>query len=96
MELVKYTDEDAKALGIPTAGAMNMMRIYVKQVAGTPLAPKALIKDNMSPAQVQNTLFAAVMTGQEMGFTPMQALVHFVNIPEGGDYVPSFKPMRLD
>lgn len=29
-------------------------------------------------------------------FTPMQALVHFVNLPEGGDYVPSFKPMRLD
>jgi hypothetical protein len=83
MQLVNYTDEDAKALGIPTAGAMNMMRIYVKQVAGTPLAPKALIKDNMNPQQVQNTLFAAVMTGQEMGFTPMQALRSYWLSPDG-------------
>lgn len=77
--LVKYSDADAASIGLPTPGALNMMNVFCKSMVGTPFLPKSFAEKG-NPT---GTLLAVVLTGREMGFTPMQALRSYWLSPDG-------------
>src|SRR5690242_9750030 len=80
--LAKYTDEDARSIGMPTPGALNLLSIFAKQMVGTPFLPRSIFKDMSSP-QASATLLAVILTGREMQFSPMQSLRAFWMSPDG-------------
>jgi hypothetical protein len=75
----KYTDEDAKALGLPTPGQMNLMNRVVKQLEGTPFVPK-WIAETQNPG---GTLLAVMLRGRSLGFAPMACPDIFWKDPAG-------------
>lgn len=77
--LVKYSDADAKSIGLPTPGALNMLAVFCKSMIGTPFLPRSFA-DKGNPA---GTLLAVVLTGHEMGFSPMQAIRSYWLSPDG-------------
>lgn len=80
----KYTDEDALNLGLPTPGAMNVLKVWAREMTGTPFFPPSL---GSNP----NTILAVVMTGREMGLSPMQSMRSYWLSPDGrlGQYADS-------
>jgi len=76
LALEKYSEQDAASVGLPSPGAMNLLRIFAKQMQGTPFFPKGL-GDN------PGTIMAVVLTGREMGLDPMQSLRGFYLSPDG-------------
>ena len=74
-----YTDQDAKSIGLPTPGALNMLSTLVEQLKGTPLVPKS-IANTPNPG---GTLFAFALMGREYGLTPMAATQSFFVSPDG-------------
>lgn len=80
--LTRYSDEDARSIGMPTPGALNLLSIFAKQMVGTPFLPRSIFKDMNSP-QASATLLAVILTGREMQFSPMQSLRAFWMSPDG-------------
>jgi hypothetical protein len=74
--------EDYALVGLPSENSIRALKVFCKQLVGTPFLPKSLVKDQ-SEEQQAGTLLAVCLTGREMNLTPMQSLRSFWLSPDG-------------
>ncbi len=74
-----YSEEDAKALGLPNPSTLNFLNKFVKRMIGTPFVPR-WIAESANPA---GTLLACILRGRELDFKPMESLEVFWKSPDG-------------
>lgn len=77
--LMKYSEADMQSVGLPSPGALNALSVFCKSMTGTPFLPRSFA----DKGNAAGTLLAVVLTGREMGFTPMQSLRAFWLSPDG-------------
>lgn len=77
------TDEEYALVGLPPEGAIRALKQFcLHNLRGTPFLPKSIVKD-LNEDSIAGTLLAVMLTGREMGFTPMQCLRVFWMSPDG-------------
>ncbi len=75
----KYSDEDAKFLGIESLGSLRLANQLVKAWWGSPMIP-AWIQKAQNPA---GTFVSCVLRGKELGFQMMESLGCLYMSPDG-------------
>lgn len=90
--------EEYGFVGLPSENSIRALKVFCKQLVGTPFLPKSLVKDQ-SDDQQAGTLLAVCLTGREMSppMTPMQSLRAFWLSPDGrlGMYVDAMFGLML-
>lgn len=75
-----YTPEQAWEVGLPSVDAIDLLKTLADKLVGTPFLPRALVRDGINP---QATMLAIMLTGREMGLSPMEAVRSFYLAPGG-------------
>lgn len=70
-----YTEEDATAIGLPTAASLSLLKNFANEMVGTPFMPTGL-------GDHPGTLMAVMLRGREMGLKPMESLDAFWLSPQ--------------
>jgi len=73
---------ESTEIGLPSPEQMQALKSFCADIQGTPFLPKALVRE-VSPDKQAATLLSVVLTGREMGLSPMQALRSFFVSPDG-------------
>ena len=73
---MEYYDTASQELGLPSSGALQVLKKVAADLADTPFCPAAFKQKPMA-------IYAAILQGREMSLSPMQSLRSFWPSPDG-------------
>ena len=94
--IAPYQPNRSLEIGLPAPDQLQALEQFCSKLNGSPFLPRTLVRDTDSSRQTA-TLLAVVLTGREMGLSPMQSLRAYWMSPDGrlGMYADSMLAVML-